>query len=468
MTECGSSGSGRRLSKRHPDDPRVPALAQERLWYLDQLAPNNPVYNVPFVSRLQGELDATIFERALNAVVERHEVLRTVFLPRQGAPVPIVIKDRRLKLNYADLRHLPESQREEEAQKQIKDRSSRPFNLARDLMLRVSLFHLSDRDYLLFHDSHHIAFEGSSVEVLYRELAAFYDAWICGKEPALPEMELQYADFAAWQRRLLTPERVAALKNGWKQALDGAPAWDPPLDFPRPPVHTMRGTRRSFSLAPELLSEATAFFQQSGTTSFRGFCAAFNVFLYCYTGQIDLSLGSPFPPNCRGIDDLIGFFVNTVVLRTVFQEDWTFRRLMRRVDTVVHRAYAGSDLPFNQIVDAVHPPRDPSRTPLFQVNFRVTSRQHAALQLRNVTGCPAEYVDNGTAKFDLALDIQSSTGRGCYFEYCTDLFKEETIRRMEIDFADLLRALVREPDTPLHQLSTVAGIAARVRQGRTG
>lgn len=243
---------------------------------------------------------------------------------------------------------------------------------------------------------------------------------------------------------------------------------DLPLDFPRPAVHTIRGRRRFFSIPPGVLSAADALFKAVGTTPYRGLLAAFNVFLHCYSGLTDISVGSPFAPRCRGIENLIGFFVNTVVLRTDLSGDPTFVKLIRRTDAMLHRAIMHSDLTFDRIVEAVQPPRDPSRTPLFQVNFRASNQPYPSLQLDGVTAQRAMYVDNGTAKFDLALEVDSSTGEACYFEYCSDLFKEATIVRMEADFVDLLAALIAAPETPISEVGAVTDISERVRATSRG
>jgi len=248
----------------------------------------------------------------------------------------------------------------------------------------------------------------------------------------------------------------------WREKLAGAPNINLPLDFSRPAIPTTRGARRFFTISQQLLSLANSFFAAAGTSSFRGFCAAFNVLLHCYSAQTDISLGSPFYPHCRGIEGLIGFFVNTVVLRTDLFGDPTFRQLIRRVDVVVHGAIAHSDLTFDKILDAVRPPRDLSRTPLFQVNFRAPNQPYPCLQLNGITASPAQYLDNGTAKFDLALELESATGRACYFEYATDLFKEATIVQMETDLLHLLPALFARPDTNLSSVSAVTAIRERV------
>jgi len=455
------------VARRGPGEPRILSFQQELLWYLGQLAPKNPAYNGPFLIRLQGELDEAAFQRALDAVVERHEVLRTVFIAPNGIPVPFVMKNRRADLKLIDLRRLPEPEREADAMRLAKQEAAKPFNLARDGMSRSTLFRLSERDYLFLCVIHHIVFEGGSVSILFRDLAAFYNAFTASVAPHSPPLNIDYSDFASWQRNWLQAERLETLTRFWRQRLAGAPVIDIPLDFTRPAVHTMRGAKHSFQFPPGLLATAGAFFRETDTTSYRALCAAFNVFLYCYSGLTDISLGTPCAPRCRGIENLIGFFVNTVVLRIDSSDDPTFRKLIRKVDVALHGAIAHSDLPFSKIVESVQPPRDTSRTPLFQINFRVPQQPYPPLKLDRVTAGPIELIDNGTSKFDLALEIGAFIGEASYFEYCTDLFEERTILQMEADFLTLLAELVAHPDTPASHLSAVREISQRVRPAVT-
>lgn len=452
-------GTGMRRSfvvlPRPADEPRALSFAQERLWYIDQLAPGNSVYNTPLLVRLTGNLDISVFRRALDAVVQRHEPLRTAFLAKGGRPIPLVLKARPVDLKNTDLRYLPVSERESEAMRLIEQEASRSFNLARDALSRSVLFQVADNEHLFLYVVHHIVFEGGSVAVLFRDLAAFYNAWMNASEPQLPDFKTSYSDFASWQRRSLTVERLNALNLYWKSRLEGAPLVDLPLDFPRPAIHTMRGAKYFFSFSTELLSAGNDFFRLSGVTSYRALCAAFSVFLHCYTGLTDISLGTPCTPTCRGIEDLIGFFVNTVVLRLQFAEDTTFRQLIRKVDAALHGAITHSDLPFHRIVEAVRPPRDPSRTPLFQVNFRAPQTPYPRLELNGIRASSVKVLDNGTAKFDLALEIGGFVGGGSYFEYCTDLFADQRIKKMADDYQRILADLIANPDVAISKLRSV-------------
>ncbi len=453
---------------RGTDDPRALSIGQQRLWYLAQLAPDSGVYNVPYSSRIRGPLDIVALEKALNAVVDRHEVLRTVILAPGGKPVPVLLKKWSFQVRKVDLRHLPEGTREVEASRILHNESSRPFNFARDLMLRCTLVQLAEEEFLLQHVAPHVAFEGGSVSVLFRDLSRFYSAALTGVPVELPEMRMQYCDFAHWQLNLLQGERLVALTDYWREQLAGAPLLNLPIDLPRPAIHTLRGTRLPFVMPPDLLAACHQLFRESGTTPYRGLFAALNVFLFAYTRQTDISIGSPFLPRCTGIEDLIGFFVNTVVLRSSLVENPTFRTLMQRTDVLVRGAIQHADLTFDKIVEAVHPPRDSSRGPLFQVNFRAPKEPYPTLELVGLKAEGAQYLDNGTSKFDLALEIESSRGEACFFEYCVDLWKREAIEQMIVDFQLLLRGLLAQPDLPLDRVPEVIEISGRMHKKDAG
>ncbi len=460
-TVTAATGERPQVQLRSADGPRPLSFGPESLWYLDRLAPHSPVYNVPFLARLRGKLNIPALHRALDALVDRQEVLRTVFLPSQGAPVAFVLHRRPVDLKYVDLRHLPESEREPQALRLATEEASRRFNLARDAMLRPFLYQVADDDYMFLFVTHHIIFELGSLAILYRDLSGFYNAFASGRAPDLPKLTFRDSDFSAWQRRALQGEHLEKLRRFWRQQLAGAPTIELPLDFPRPRAHTHRGVRRFFDMPPELASAANDFFRRAGSTPYRGLLAAFYIFLRCYSGLSDLCVGSPFASRCPGIENTIGFFANTLVLRTDISGDPTFREVVKKVDRAVLRAIANSDLSFEKIVEAVQPPRDPSRTPLFQVSFRGRTQPYACLQFDGVEAERPEFLDNRTAKFDLALEVEASTGKACFLEYCTDLFKEETIIHMEMDFLNLLGGLIAEPDAPLSTVNVVADITQR-------
>jgi hypothetical protein len=438
------------------------SIGQQRLWYLQQLSPS--AYNVPFCSRITGPLDIGLLQNALNTVVGRHEVLRTVILSRAGNPFPVLLNKWDLKVKHVDLRALPAESREAEAERVLLEESSRPFNLARDLMLRVVVLQLADHEFLFLHNAPHLAFEGSSLPVLYGEISFLYNAALRGETATLPNLSVQYGDFALWQRQLLQGEYLDSLVQYWREKLNNVPIVDIPSDHPRPAVHSSAGSRHYFVMPRDVLARSADFFRSVDSTLYRGLCAAFAVLLGAYTGLTDIVLGSPFAPRCSGIENLIGFFVNTVALRIDCSGRPSFRELIKRVDVVVKEAIAHSDLTFDRVVEAVRPPRDPSRTPLFQVNFRAPKLPYPALEIQGLSAERACYRDNRTAKFDLALEIETSLGCACYFEYYAGLFSSSTVEQMVADFLLVLQSLIAEPDLLVFSLPPVLTIQGRMAQ----
>lgn len=456
------------LERRKPDDPRLISFTQRRLWYLDQLTPGTGVYNVPYLVHINGTLNVEAFHQALNALVGRHEVLRTVFLAPGGNPVPVLLKKWNVDLKQFDLRNLQGNEQQAEADRLMKQEASRPFNFARDLMVRASLIRLRDDEYLLVHVAHHIATEFGSTQLMYQELAPLYEGFASGNPVTLPEPRLQYSDFALWQNRYLQGERLDELMNYWKERLAGAAQLDLPADKPRPAVSSLRGTRYPMPLSKEQLKAIADLSISSGTTPFRGTCAAFNVFLHGWSGQDDISIGSPVSPKSnRRVEGAIGFFVNTLVLRSDLSGDPTFRELMKRVDKVVQGAIDHADLTFDKLVEALRPPREASRMPLFQVNFRILKAPVPALELKGLQVSRPKFIDTGTAKFDLALELEADTGQDGFFEYSTDLFERSTIAEMAKDFEAVLMAVMAEPDRPISQLDAIRQISQRVRERKT-
>ncbi len=457
------------LEPRKPDDPRLISFTQRRLWYLDQLTPGSGVYNVPYVMRISGNLNVEAFHQALNALVGRHEVLRTVFLAPGGNPVPVVLKKWNVELKQFDLRPLQGAQQQAEADRRVKEESARPFNFARDLMLRAALIRLAEDEFLLVHVAHHIATEFGSTQLMYQELSPLYQGFVSGHPAVLPEPRIQYSDFALWQNRYLQGERLEQLVSYWKGQLTGAAQLNLPTDRPRPAISSLRGTRYPMPLSRAQLQAIADLSLASGTTPFRGTCAAFNVFLHGWSGQHDISIGSPVSPkSSRRLEGAIGFFVNTLVLRSDLSGDPSFRELMTRVDKVVQGAIDHADLTFDKLVEALRPPREAARMPLFQVNFRILKAPVPALELKGLTVTPPKFVDTGTAKFDLALELEAATGQSGFFEYSTDLFDQSTIAQMANDFEAILMGLMAEPDRPISQLAVVCDVTRRVRERGTG
>jgi hypothetical protein len=317
------------------------SFGQQRLWFLDQMEPDSPLYNIPYLVRLHGWLEVTTLQRALRAVVARHESLRTVFVAIEENPAQVVHAPPPLELPCDDLSALPEDRRETELRHRARNEATRPFNLQRDLMLRVRLFRLGEKDHALMLVMHHIAADGWSTAILFRELGALYGSFSKGQDPTMRELPIQYADFAVWQQDYLRGKSLDRLLTYWREQLAGAPALlELPADRPRPPVQSYRGDVLTVQFPAPLGALLKEFSQQQHTTFFMTLLAAFNVLVHRYTGQTDLVVGSPFAGRDRQeTENLIGFFVNTLVLRTDLSGDPTFKELLARVRDVALAAY---------------------------------------------------------------------------------------------------------------------------------
>ena len=454
------------IPRRGATDPCPLSFSQQRLWFLDQLTPADPTYNIPYVMTIEGDLDVDGLQKALNAIVARHEVLRTTFKNIDGSPIPVLLDSCHVPLRQVDLTALSEQDRDTKAKLLRKEEACRGFNLARDCMLRGLLIRMAEDRHIFLHVSHHIAWEFRSTALFYAELEQLYAEYATGARANLPELRIQFSDFALWQRRFLQGDMLQRVSAYWKQQLAGS-SGDLllPLDFPRPGVPGGRGERYPMVLSDELLETARSVSLRSGVTPFTSLFGAFSILLHCYTGQDDISVGSPIARRRRDeIEPLIGFFVNTLVLRAELSGNPSFRELLGRLSPVILGAIAHADLPFDKLVEILRPPRRTGRMPLFQVNFRVVKAPVPVLQLKGLRVSAPEWVDNKTSKFDLSLELVATGGAAGFFEYSTELFRPETIVQMADDFAILLRALTSEPDTPFSQLKAVHEIRARISQ----
>jgi amino acid adenylation domain-containing protein len=430
------------------------SFAQQRLWFLSQLEPDNPSYNLPQILRLKGELNVDSLEQSINAIIARHESLRTTFKEVDGEPVQIVSSVHEIKLGFADLKGLPESEREDEARRLAVVEVRRPFDLGRDYPLRAVLVRIDDDEHWLLLTMHHIVSDGWSLGIFTRELSNIYDALVTNQEISLSELPIQYPDFAEWQREWLQGEVLEEHLDYWLKSLAGAPAMlKLPTDRPRPAQQSFNGASVSRKLSPQLRRSLVELSQRQGATLFMTTLAAFQTLLYRYTGQEDIVVGTPIAGrNREEIEDLIGFFVNTLALRTNVSGNPTFRELLGRVKEVALGAYAYQDLPFEKLVEELNPERDVSHSPVFQVMFGMQNvpRDAPALNGLSITRVPLPSV---TAKFDLTLFVnETATGLSCWLEYNTDLFEETTILRMLGHFEHLLEMIVADPDRPILRL----------------
>ncbi|HEX5876135.1 MAG TPA: non-ribosomal peptide synthase/polyketide synthase, partial [Pyrinomonadaceae bacterium] len=426
------------------------SFAQQRLWFLDQLEPGNPLYNTPGVLRLTGHLDVAALERALSEIVRRHEALRTTFQVVDGNPVQIISAPRAITIPLVDL----SGHDEVEVQRLISAEAQRPFDLSVGPLLRATLLRVRAEEHLLLFTMHHIISDGWSAGILAREATTLYAAFTGHDAAPLPELPLQYADYAAWQREWLRGETLRAQFDYWATQFDGlSPVLELPLDHPRPKVRSLRGAFVPVELDEELTVGLKALSRAEGATLFMTLLAAFQTLLSRYTAQHDVAVGVPLANRRRReIEGLIGFFVNTLVMRTNLAGDPAFRKLLGRAREVALGAYAHQDLPFEMLVERFQPARDARHTPFFNVLFVF---QNLPGSTPKFPGLKIEQLNagTGTAKFDLMLSLEESGGRlGGVFEYSTDLFDESTIRRMLVHFETMLRGIVQQPDCRISEL----------------
>jgi amino acid adenylation domain-containing protein/non-ribosomal peptide synthase protein (TIGR01720 family) len=445
------------LRRRPRAGPLPLSFAQERLWFLDQLTPDRPIYNIDVPLALAGQLDVRALRRALAALIDRHEVLRTVFTVVSGRPVQAIAPPCPFLLPLlpiADLAALPAARRAAEARRLATAAARRPFDLGRGPLLRAHLVRLAAEEHHLLLTQHHIVSDGWSAGVTARELAALYAGYRSGAPPLLPDLPIQYADFALWQREWLQGETLARQLAYWRRQLAGAPAvLSLPADRPRPAAHSFAGATREVALTPELSASLAALSRRQGVTLFMALLAGFKALLLRYTGEADLVLASPIAGRTRTeTEELIGFFVNTLVLRTDLSGDPPFVDLLRRARAVCLAAYAHQDLPFEKLVEDLAPERTLAHTPLVQVMFQLQSAAPAALQLAGLTLTPL-FVDTGTAQFDLAVDLlERPAGLLAQLEYSTDLFDGATIDRLMAAYQTLLAGVVEHPERRLLDL----------------
>ena len=430
------------------------SYAQERLWFLDQLEPESIAYNIPRAVRLKGRLDVAALERTLNEVVRRHEVLRTRFVAVNGAPVQVISPAGQLEMPRIDLSELPEEQQKAKVSQLAAAEAQQPFDLSVGPLLRVQLLRLGTEDHVVLFTVHHIISDGWSSGILVREVGALYEAYIEGHESPLPELGIQYADYAVWQREWLQGEVLDQQLAYWRQQLgEELPVLQLSTDRPRPPVQSYRGRTLSFTLPAQLTAELKKLSNAEGVTLYMTLLAVFNLLLWRYSGQSDVVVGTPIAGrNQLATEGLIGLFVNTLVLRTRLSGNPSFSELLERVREVTLGAYAHQDLPFEKLVEELQPERDMSRSPLFQVMFVLQNTTMETFRLRGLEAIGIGGEDE-TAKFDLTMGLAEVQGElHGSLQYNVDLFGAATVERLVQHFELLLRDVVNDPDRQLSQL----------------
>jgi amino acid adenylation domain-containing protein len=430
------------------------SFTQQRLWFLDRLEPDNP-FNISIAIKLQGELDITALQQTLDAIVDRHEVLRTTFAEVNETPIQVVAESKSVQIDRLDLsQELDNGDRQAKIERLLERAAAYKFDLAAEVMLRATLIQLSPTEYDLLLVIHHIAADGWSMGILFRELAGFYTAFASGTPAPFAELPIQYGDFAAWQRQWLTGAVLDKQLDYWKQQLTGAPALlELPLDRPRPAIKTSTGRTVYFQVSPELTQQLKDLSQQSGATLFMTLLAAFAVLLSRYSGQDDITIGSPIANRHRSeVEASIGCFINSLALRTKLTGNPSFRELLDRVRETTLGAYDHQDLPLEKVVESLQPERSLSYSPIFQVMFVFQNAPMGKLALPGLTLTPLTLEDL-TAKDDLFLSMgESETGIAAELTYNSDLFDPDRIDRLTGHFQTLLAAIVTQPDTSVQQL----------------
>ena len=446
--------AARRIPRRR-DVPRPPlSFAQRRLWFLDQLEPGRSLYNLPLVMRFKSSIDISMIERAINEIIQRHEILRTVFVLEDGEPAQEIVPEQRIRVEPIDLQAIPEATREQEAERRALALALVPFDLQHGPLVRATVLQLAPADHMLVVTMHHIVSDGWSLGVFAREFGHVYNALWSGQAPELPPLPMQYGDFAVWQREYLQGDTLHRLTSYWKQQLDGMPQLlELPTDRVRPRLQSFEGA----SLVRPYSKEATEALRRLAlvheASLFMALLALFKILLHRFSGLTDMVVGSPIANRGRvEVEGLIGFFVNSLVLRTDLSGNPSFVEVLARVRDVTLAAYAHQDLPFERLVEELNPDRNLGHNPLFQVMFGM---QNTEVHLPNQNA--RAQLSVGTSKFDLTLSAnQTAEGLTCTFEFNSELFNPETIVSLAQAYGELMKNAIAFPDRPISELPLVS------------
>jgi amino acid adenylation domain-containing protein len=454
-SRAGDTSAGQPPLRPVPRDGALPlSFAQQRLWFIDRLEPGSAAYNMPTAVVLDGALEVSRLEQGLEALVLRHESLRTTFALQGDEPVQVIHPRLDVPLPLVDLSALEEAAREAEVRRRVTQEVQRPFDLEHGPLVRALLLRLAPQRHVLVLTLHHVISDGWSMGVLVRELGALYHALASGERPALPALPVQYADYAAWQRAWLHGPVLQAQLDYWRQQLSGAPALlELPTDRPRPAVQSSSGATLPLHLPASLASRLDALARQQGATPFMLLLAAWQLLLSRYSGQHDVVVGSPIAGRTRAeLEGLIGFFVNTLVLRARLSPELTFRELLAQVKATTLGAYEHQHVPFEKLVEELRPARSLSHSPLFQVLFALQNTPAEALHLPGVSLRPLE-MQGTVARFDLSLELaEDASGLSGHLEYNTDLFDAGTAARLVEHFQVLLESIAARPEQPVFDL----------------
>jgi amino acid adenylation domain-containing protein len=430
------------------------SFGQRRLWFLDQVTPGTIAYNLARMFRLSGSLDQPALTKALQTVISRHESLRTVFASVEDEVRQLVLPVQEFNLPLMDISTISAAQREQIAFHVAGEEASRSFDLSMGPLLRAKLLRLSSEEHILILVIHHIIADGWSMNLMFHEMGELYTSFVTGREPQLAKLTLQYSDFCRWQRATLTEDYLAGEVDYWKKKLAGAESiLQLPTDRPRPATHTGRGKSFHFDLSQETSKSLKTFAQNENATLFMALLSAFQVLLGRCALQDSVLIGTPTAGrNDVELENLIGFFVNTVILRADLDPESSFRQILRQARENTLEALAHQDTPFEKLVEALEPDRNLNRNPLFQVMFILQNAPKHEVELPGVVMQEIEF-ESGIAKFDLTLEVIDLGDLHCTFEYDSDLFEESTIQRMAGHLKKLVEAMIASPDEKLSRVS---------------
>jgi hypothetical protein len=439
---------------RSTEQEEIPlSFAQERLWFLDQLQPGKPHYNMSFAIRVHGQLNSEAMEQAVSEIVRRHEILRTSFVATGGVPAQKIASWAAFRVDRMKLLSGSGADCSALTDRLIRGAADHRFDLSRGPLLRVVLLYVGDEDHILLLTMHHIVSDGLSMAVFVREIVSLYDAFSAGASSPLRDLTIQYADFTIWQRRWLGSAPCEKQLSYWRQQLRGLPVMPLVSDRPRPAVQTYRGATQSQVLPRRLITAINELSRREDATPFMTFLAAFNVLLGWYSKQQDILIGAQVANRGRAeLEGLIGLFLNTLVMRTDLSGNPNFREVISRVREVALGAYDNQDLPFDRLLEALRHDRDLSASPLFQVVFGFYNIPTPALKLSRLT-LSFEYIENRVSVFDLILSIyDSDQGVVAAMTYNRELFDQSRIERMTRHFVALLQLVSEEPESNLGKL----------------
>lgn len=443
--------------KKASREGRIPlSYTQERIWFLEQLEPGKPIYNLPIMFRIEGKLDADLLEESLNEIIRRHEVLRLAFINKGGRAQVKAAPQLKIKCNLMDLSSLPKENQDDIIRKISEETAGQAIPIDHAPLFRICLLALSENIHLIIAAFHHIIMDEWSSRLILTELSEIYDSLKSGREPSLPELKIQYADYAAWQREYLSGENLGRQLEYWKGKLSGIPSvLELPFDHPRPRIQTFRGDYISRELASGLVKSIREFNRHYGVTLFMTMLTAFEALLNRMSGQDDIVIGTPVANrNHQEIEPLIGFFVNTLVIRSRIRKGMTFLELLKDTMESSLEAYTYQDLPFEMLVEALEPERTLSYSPIFQVMFALQNMPISDYELTPGLRIIPNEIKLGTSEFDLTMFIseKSDDKLSMAFEYNTDLFEKETIERLFGHYERIIESMVRNPG---HRISEI-------------